>query len=134
MKLSTTKLGLRSLLAGFFLFGALMFVSASAQAQTTSDNLNWKTVPEAQTVLATALDVEGQNLTNLTPGTPAYQQAEQHAALYKMILMSLGSGNSVPEAVNEGVGAVDIPETDANPQAKVTRTQLLNHVVPMLTN
>lgn len=134
MKLSTTKLGLKSLLAGFFLFGALLFSANQAQAQSATDKLNWKSSAEAQTILTAAINQEGQNLSNLTPGTPAYENAEMHAGLYKLILTNLYGGATVPASVEAGVGGVDVNQTDANPQAQTTRTQLFNEIVVMLTN
>ena len=134
MKFTTAKHGFRSLLATLFLFGALLFSAGQAHGQSLSTgNQNWKTVPDAmQTLEGQITQLDGQ-LANLTPGTPAYDNVNQHMEYYKLIYGDLQDGTGVPEAVFKNVGVVNLSVTDANPQSQATYDQLRVDATALLT-
>jgi len=135
MKFTTTKQGFRSLMAAFFLLGALLFGDVQANAQsTTADNLNWKTAFEAMQILDGQINQLDGEIAGLIPGTPAYENVFNHLTYYKLIYNSLEDGVAVPEAVNTNIGVVDINTADSDPQSPVTFDQLLGDVVALLTN
>ena len=135
MKLTTAKQGFRSLLAAFFLFGAMLFTAERVHAQSVpSDNLDWKTATESMQILdAMVAQLDGE-MANLTPGTPAYQNVYNHRTYYKMINGSLRDNQTVPDAVQSNVFLVDTGLTDASPATKTTLQQLLDDAVALLTN
>lgn len=107
---------------------------AQSNAQSTADNLDWKTAPEAMQILNDQINQLDVQIAGLTPGTPAYQDVFNHLTYYKLIYVSLEDGVSVGEAVNGNLYAVETGALDSDPQTPVTFDQLLNNAVALLTN
>jgi len=135
MKKTLVKLNLRSLLPALLVFGSLLFFDVRANAQTLSpQNLDWKTAVEAMQILETQIvQIDGQ-LPGLIPGTPAYEDAINHMTYYKLIFGALEDGVSVAEAVVNNLYAVELSQTDDNPQSQANYSLLLGDAVALLTN
>lgn len=140
MRFTTTKQRVRSLLVGFFFFGALLFSMTHAGAQgVVNDNLNWKTVPQSIQIMYDQINQLDGEMAGLTPGSPAYENVFNHLTYYKLIYDSLEGGATVPAAVQTNLALVDMNTTASNPASpsvhdQTLYDQLLADAVTLLTN
>lgn len=140
MKFTTTKQRFRSLFAGFFLFGAVLFNMTYAGAQgVVQDNLDWKTVSQSIQIMADQINQLDGEMAGLTPGSPTYENVFNHLTYYKLIYDSLEGGATVPAAVQTNLALVDMNTTASNPSSPTVHDQalydqLLIDAVALLTN
>lgn len=127
MKVTTAKHGLRSIVTAFFLFGALLFSASSANAQTTDADLtlNWLTESEALVALDNSVNLFVADQSNWTPGSPQWISNENHIAYYKLIMLSIEEGNTVPVSVGNSLLGLNDDKSAANDLLPQTTLNLL---------
>ena len=134
------KCGLQVIAAVFVLTLGLFGVS-SVQAQTVSPTivganpqLNWLTEQEALAVLVAEMaGLKGQ-LQNLTPGTPAYINVDNHLAYFLNLYYTIEGGTPVAQAVGNSLALTTLnsaapPKTISQP----VLNGLYNEAVDLLT-
>ncbi len=135
MKRTFAKQSLKSLVAMFLLFGALMFAATRAEAQVIGpDNLNWKTEAAAISVLEPAIDAMATQLTGLIPGTSGYEQMQVQLSYTKHIHAAIADGSTTAEAAINSLDAVNIQKVDSDPQTPVIRKALYDFAKDLLTD
>lgn len=102
MNVTFAKLSLKSLMAGFFLFGFLL-TAKSVGAQS----LNWMQPDQAELVLVNQIGVQYGILEQSTPGTPQHKDALTHFLYYRVVHSKIMDGSSVPNAVADGLRIFD---------------------------
>ena len=127
MKVTTAKHGLRSIVTALFLFGALLFSASRANAQT----YNWMTESQALVALDNSLNLLVLDQSNYTPGSTPWTNIENHIHYYKIVYNSINDGSSVPNAVDNGLLALNDEKTamaDMLPKQVlgVLRTDIIN--------
>lgn len=106
--------GFRSLLPMFFLLaGMLAFANrAEAQASVGPTPHNWVTVQQAIDNLNLQLEnVLKPQLSQFFPGTPAYENAYNHAFYYKSVVAELMTGATVPAALETTLDGISVGST-----------------------
>ncbi len=138
MKRTFAKQSLMSLMAGFFLFGFLLFTGNRAEAQT----YNWMQSDQAQQTLVATVTALQADLQNLTPGTQNYNEDLMRAYYYKAIYRNISGGTSVEQSVSAALGifspapsapSIKTMEVISLPVDKAKQQILLNEATGLLT-
>ncbi|TNE52305.1 MAG: hypothetical protein EP344_15825 [Bacteroidetes bacterium] len=140
MKKAMVKRGLRVFSAVFILFGTLLLTATRADAQGLDDmqgqNLNWVSEAEAMVVLEAQMELLGNDLAVLTPGTPTYNDILNHFTYYKLIYSELEDGQTTTKlATDKNLLNVSMANgsQDTAP-IPVNLNQLYSDAVALLTN
>jgi hypothetical protein len=140
MKKTIKRFGFRSLLSAVFLFGALLFGVASAQAQTSLDQAmgqaqNWKTEADAVIALEAAMEQLSADLGVLIPGSPQFRSTEGQITLYKETYVLLLANSTVQQALAGGVERInDSKNTTTSMYSSTEVVGFYNNAVVLLTN
>ncbi len=100
--------GRQALLPFLFLLGCLFWQATPVCAQTPqteAQNLNWKPVQEAKSILATHVTQLNQQMPGYTPGTPLYDNALRRVAYYKAIVFEIDRGETLPRSLENALPA-----------------------------
>lgn len=122
---------LRTLVAMFFLLGGLFLSANRAEAQT----FNWMTESQAVSQLNAEVEQLSLDIQNFVPGSTQYKNISNHLTYYKLIMVSIETGATVPVAVNDNLGHVN-DQFDAGDKLlpKDVLVGLFNDAVDLLTN
>ena len=96
MKRTHAKQSFTALLAGFFLFGLMLFGSTDAAAQVNNINYKWKQSDEAKSALITETQTITASLPNLSGA--ALNAAKAHVYYYRSIVNQIITGTEVGQA------------------------------------
>lgn len=128
-------------LATICLFVLGFFLSAESHAQSvqplaTATAFNWKSSQDASNILLAQVTVLNQQMPGLTPGTPLYDNTLRRLAYFKSIIMEIGKGVSVAEALELSLPAAATLgfEKEASYTPKVLLKALQNETRVLLTN
>ena len=88
-------------LTAIFLLVFLCVSSTTGQAQNLQapTSYNWKTSEDATNILITQVTALNQQMPGLTVGTSLYDNTLRRVAYFKSILMEIGKGSTVAQAL-----------------------------------
>ena len=130
MKRTFFKIKLRTLVAMFFLLGAMFFSANRAEAQS----YNWLNESAALNALNVEIEQMALDIQNFVPGSTPYKNLANHINYYKLILVSIETGTNVETAVNTSLPAVNNNFASENQMlSKSALTTLFNDAVVLLT-
>lgn len=87
------------------------------------------------TQLNADIDQMSLDIQNFVPGSPQYDNLQNHIYYYKLVMVTIEGGSTVEVAVNEQLGHVNDQFNEAsNLLPKTTLVGLYNDIVLTLTN
>ena len=141
MNRTFAKRSFQAMLTMLIVLGGMLLtnrVEAQQVSTTTvvgaSQQQQWLTEQEALAVLATEMASLKDQLQNLTPGTPAYINVENHLTYFINLYYSIEGGMPVPDAVGNSISANALASSaPAKTISKAELNGLYNEAVDLLT-
>ncbi|MDX2135898.1 MAG: hypothetical protein SFV52_14005 [Saprospiraceae bacterium] len=132
------KRGFQAVLTMFFVFGGLLLtnraeaqkVVVTNQQAAPQQQQNWLTEQDAKSVLETEMSSLKDQLQNLTPGTPTYNNVYVHLSFFLGIYQDIDAGSTVSQAVAASLAFDDVVMAQVS---KSTRDALYDEAVDLLS-
>jgi hypothetical protein len=127
------------LLTAFMLLGFVCTDCQTSYAQALqppSQNYQWKTVEDANTILLAQISVLNEQMPGLTEGTPLYDNTVRRIAYFKAILDEMRKGAGLAQALELAIPAAATLgfEKEASYTPKVLLRALQTETRVLLTN